>query len=32
MKPHDVIHTAYELGELAYLLKQLGGEVRMVME
>ena len=32
MKPHDVPHTASALGHLADSLKQLGGEVRVVME
>ena len=32
MKPHDVPHTASTLSELADSLKQLGGEVRVVME
>ena len=32
MKPHDVPHTASALSELADLLKQLGSDVRVVME
>jgi transposase len=32
MKPHDVLHTASALGELADSIKRLGGDVRVVME
>lgn len=32
MKPHDVLHTASALGELADSIKCFSGEVRVVME
>ncbi len=32
IKPHDVLHTASALGELADSLKRLPGDVRVVME
>ena len=32
MKPHDVLHTASALGELAASIKRYDGEVRVVME